>query len=182
MNGSKQLLRRAQRGDARAIEALVELWWPVAYRTAYAIVGPSGHAEDVAQESVLAAVRALRSFDRSRPVAPWLNRIVANRALDSLRVTGRRSEVTLAEIPSEVAIPEPDGISDELMQALLTLEPRDRAIVVLRHLVGFGSGEIAEMLDTKPGTVRSALHRSLSSLRDQLDPAYPVPERKVACD
>jgi RNA polymerase sigma-70 factor, ECF subfamily len=84
----RAFVRAAQRGSAPGIEALFRLHWPRAYRAAYLVVHDSGAAEDIAQESFLAAVRNLDRFDRRRPFGPWLHRIVVNRAIDWTRARG----------------------------------------------------------------------------------------------
>ena len=78
-------VREAQRGSADALEKLFRAHWPRAYRAALLVVGDAAAAEDIAQESFLAAVRALDRFDRRRPFGPWLHRIVVNRAIDFSR-------------------------------------------------------------------------------------------------
>ena len=166
----KQVIRAAQRGSADAVEELVRRHWPDAYATALGLLCDEKAAEDVAQDGVLAAIRALDRFDRRRPFRPWLQRIVANRALDLLRAKGRRPELLIGEEPRpEVGVePTSSGLSDELLDALRGLAPRERAIVVLRHLAGFDSREIGEIVEMSPSAVRSALSRSLARLRVEL--------------
>jgi RNA polymerase sigma-70 factor (ECF subfamily) len=167
-------IRAAQRGSPDAVEKLVRAYWPDAQRIAVGVTGDVGAAEDVAQESMLAAVRSLGDFDRRRPFRPWLHRIVVNRSLDWLRARNRRAEVELDSAFEHASTngagpPGNKAISDELTALLLTLEPRDRAVVVLRHLLDLNSREVAEILDMPEGTVRSSLSRSLQRLRDRLE-------------
>jgi RNA polymerase sigma-70 factor (ECF subfamily) len=75
-------VRGAQRGSVADLEALFRAHWPRAFRAAYLVVHDAAAAEDIAQESFLAAVRALDRFDRRRPFGPWLHRIVVNRSID----------------------------------------------------------------------------------------------------
>ncbi len=88
----RALVRDAQRGSAAAFEELFRSHWPRAYRAALLVVGDAAAAEDIAQESFLAAVRALDRFDRRRPFGPWLHRIVVNRSIDWARARGLRRE------------------------------------------------------------------------------------------
>ena len=88
----RAFVRAAQRGSASGIEALFRLHWPRAHRAAYLVVHDAAAAEDIAQESFLAAVRNLDRFDRSRPFGPWLHRIVVNRAIDWARARQLRGE------------------------------------------------------------------------------------------
>jgi RNA polymerase sigma-70 factor (ECF subfamily) len=164
------LVRQARRGSADAVESLVRRHWDDAHRAAFLIVRDAALAEDVAQEAMLAAVRALDSFDRRRPFRPWLHRIVVNRSLDLLRAHARRPEVSAEVSRTPVALTaEGEEISDELMDGLAGLDPVDRALIVLRHLFGYRSGELARMFDMPAATVRTRLARALARLRSGLE-------------
>jgi RNA polymerase sigma-70 factor (ECF subfamily) len=163
------LVRDAQRGSVRALEQLFRLHWPRAYRAALVVVGDAAAAEDIAQESFLAAVRALDRFDRRRPFGPWLHRIVVNRAIDWSRARTLRREIGDGSVP-EAAAPEyeSDGRSDELAVALAELGAEHRAVIVLRYLLDYTPGEIAVLLDLPRGTVNSRLRRGLDRLEEAL--------------
>ena len=164
------LIRQARAGSADAVESLVRRHWDGAHRAAYLIVHDAAAAEDIAQEAMLAAVRAIDSFDRRRPFRPWLHRIVVNRSLDWLRARSRRPEVS-SELTGvlEGEAGETDRLSDELVAALAELEPADRALVVLRHLLGYRASELGRMLDMPAATVRTRLARALARLRVLLE-------------
>src|ERR671914_1246148 len=102
-------VRGAQRGSVSDLEALFRTHWPRAYRAAYLVTHDAAAAEDIAQESFLAALRALDTFDRRRPFGPWLHRIVVNRAIDWTRSRRLRGEVELGESLSAPPAPELDG-------------------------------------------------------------------------
>ena len=159
-------VRGAQRGSASDLEALFRIHWPRAYRAAYLVTHDAQAAEDIAQEAFLAAIRALDRFDRRRPFGPWLHRIVVNRAIDWTRARQLRGEVELTESLSAADPPAPPP--DDLLAALRRLPPEHRAVIVLRHLLEFTPGEIAEALDLPRGTVNSRLRRGLDSLKDEL--------------
>lgn len=161
--GTEQsLIERAASGDEDAAEQLARAWWPRAHATALGVLADQAAASDVAQEAVLAALGSLEDFDPERPAGPWLTRIATNKALDHIRREAVRPEPTdlqgtgTAAGPSELV---------ELVELLAELPVETRAMVVLHHLGGFSSAEIAEVLDTRPGTVRSTISRAL----DQLD-------------
>ena len=159
-------VRAAQQGSASGIEALFRAHWPRAYRAAYLVVHDSGAAEDIAQEAFLAALRALHRFDRRRPFGPWLHRIVVNRAIDWARAQKLRAETELHDLHAAPQAPaSPDG---SLLAALAALPPEHRAVIVLRHLLGYTPGEIAELLELPRGTVNSRLRRGLDSLKEQV--------------
>jgi RNA polymerase sigma-70 factor (ECF subfamily) len=160
----RALVRAAQRGDARALEALFRRHWGMAHRAAYLVVHDAAAAEDIAQEAFLAAVRALDRFDRRRPFAPWLHRIVVNRAIDHARARALRREEWGAD-PTDSGVEDPEpGVQDAVVAVLATLPADQRAVVVLRHLLEYTPGEIAELLDLPRGTVNSRLRRGLDAL------------------
>jgi RNA polymerase sigma-70 factor (ECF subfamily) len=167
----RALVRAAQGGSAEAMEELFRLHWPRAHRAAWLVVHDAAAAEDIAQEAFLAAVRALARFDRRRPFGPWLHRIVVNRAIDYARARDVRREVP-AEVVAEAAAPPGgsacDAPSGELLAALALLAPEQRAVIVLRHLLGYTPGEIASVLGLPRGTVNSRLRRGLDALADPL--------------
>jgi RNA polymerase sigma-70 factor (ECF subfamily) len=154
-------VRGAQRGSASDLEALFGAHWSRAHRAAYLVVHDSALAEDIAQEAFLAAVRNLDRFDRRRPFGPWLHRIVVNRAIDAARARTTRAEVVLDETAAPEA-PPPAGAG--VLSALGALPPEQRAVVVLRHVLEYTPGEIAELLDLPRGTVNSRLRRGLDAL------------------
>ena len=167
LRDERALVRRAQEGSAEAMEALFRAHWPAARRAAYLVVHDAAAAEDIAQESFLAAVRALDRFDARRPFRPWLHRIVLHRAIDHARAREHRREGHL-----QPAIAAPDqaanGMSPQILASLRALPPDQRAVLVLRHLLGYTPGEIAQVLEIPRGTVNSRLRRGLDAMRERL--------------
>ena len=158
-------IRGAQQGSVSDLEALFRHHWPKAYRAAYLVVHDSGAAEDIAQEAFLAAVRRLDRFDRRRPFGPWLHRIVVNRAIDWTRARALRRESGDAGLEHAAAPGSPDNPhAQTLAAALADLSPEHRAVIVLRHLLEYTPGEIAELLGLPRGTVNSRLRRGLDEL------------------
>jgi RNA polymerase sigma-70 factor, ECF subfamily len=166
-------VRAAQAGSAEAMEGLFRLHWRQAHRAAYLVTGDATAAEDIAQESLLAAIRALESFDRRRPFGPWLHRIVVNRASDFARSRALRREVAAEAAPDRPAPgdPPPRPYSDQLAAAIARLGPEQRAVVVLRYLLDYTPGEIAALLGLPRGTVNSRLRRALDALAEELGEA-----------
>jgi RNA polymerase sigma-70 factor, ECF subfamily len=162
----RALVQAAQRGDPGAVEDLYRAHWRRAYRAAYLVTRDAHAAEDIAQEAFLQAIRVLDRFDRARPFAPWLHRIVTNRALDWARAHALRRPAGSAREP--VAPEARSEISDDLAEAIGRLAPDQRAVVVLRYLLEHTPGEIAEMLDVPRGTVNSRLRRALDELAGEV--------------
>jgi RNA polymerase sigma-70 factor, ECF subfamily len=160
----RRLVREAQAGSGAAMARLYSDHWRSAYRAAYLVVHDAAAAEDIAQDGFLAAVGALDRFDRRRPFGPWLHRIVVNRALDWARREALRRRVDGADSVFE-PLPPPAEIGGEMIAALKELPAEQRAVVVLRYLLEYTPGEIAEMLDLPRGTVNSRLRRGLNRLR-----------------
>ncbi len=166
----------AQAGVVSDFEALFRLHWPRAYRAAYLVVHDHAGAEDIAQEAFLRAVRSLDRFDRSRPFGPWLHRIVVNRAIDWSRARESRREgsgtadleSTIAGPAVPVGGPHTDPDARALAAGLATLPPEQRAVIVLRYLLEYTPGEIADLLELPRGTVNSRLRRGLDELRGRL--------------
>jgi RNA polymerase sigma-70 factor (ECF subfamily) len=168
-------LRRARAGSASDFEALFRAHWTKAYRAAYLVVHDHAAAEDIAQEAFVSAARNLHHFDRRRPFGPWLHRIVVNRAIDWTRVRAARREVAgdahldlLTEADRRSSGSGAQHDTARLAAALADLTPEHRAVVVLRYLLEYTPGEIAELLDLPRGTVNSRLRRGLDRLETRL--------------
>jgi RNA polymerase sigma-70 factor, ECF subfamily len=173
----RALIRAAQRGSEEALEELFRRHWRGAHRAAFLVVHDGAAAEDIAQEAFIAAVRALDRFDRRRPFGPWLHRIVVNRSIDWSRARKARREVSgeVAELREAGADVDLAGLadSDRVVAALETLGPEQRAVVVLRYLLEYTPGEIAELLEIPRGTVNSRLRRGLDALARELPEETP---------
>jgi RNA polymerase sigma-70 factor (ECF subfamily) len=163
-------VRGAQAGSLSDLETLFREHWPRAHRAAYLVVHDAAAAEDIVQEAFLAAIRSLDRFDRRRPFGPWLHRIVVNRAIDWARSRALRAEVgdgALAAVADDERTS--PGFSPPVVAALASLTPEQRAVIVLRHLLEYTPGEIAELLELPRGTVNSRLRRALDDLADRLE-------------
>ena len=159
-------IRGAQQGSVADLERLFREHWPRAYRAAHLVTGDAAAAEDIAQEAFLAAVRNLDRFDRRRPFAPWLHRIVVNRAIDWTRARKLRAEVELGDYFPAALEPELDGSA---LGRIAELPPEHRAVVVLRYILEYTPGEIAELLDVPRGTVNSRLRRGLDRMKNEVE-------------
>ncbi len=158
-------IRGAQAGSASDLEALFRSHWPSAWRAAFLVVHDAAAAEDIAQEAFLAAIRNLDRFDRRRPFGPWLHRIVVNRAIDWARARTLRAELELVDAAAPASSPD---VGSDVVEALSGLSPEHRAVIVLRHLLGYTPGEIARLLDLPRGTVNSRLRRGLDQMQETL--------------
>jgi RNA polymerase sigma-70 factor (ECF subfamily) len=162
----RTLVLRARDGDRRAAHALAERHLRGAWRAAYAITGRPDLADDALQDGFERAFGNLHRFDPGRPFAPWLNRIVANRALTLM---ARARPTVQLDDEALVCDDRRDQESRELMDAVQRLHPDRRMVVVLRSILGFSPEETAEALGVPVGTVHSRLHRALGDLRAALE-------------
>jgi RNA polymerase sigma-70 factor, ECF subfamily len=167
------VVKAAQRGSNEAMEELFRRHWRGAHRAAYLVVHDGQAAEDIAQEAFISAIRSLDRFDRRRPFAPWLHRIVVNRAIDWTRARKARREVSGEAIEgweSESHEPDLDSLVDSgrMVEALRSLGPEQRAVVVMRYVLEYTPGEIAGILGMPRGTVNSRLRRGLDALAEVL--------------
>lgn len=166
----------AQDGDENAFRAVYRAAHPRLLGYVRTLVG-DGDAEDVTSEAWLQIARDLASFtgdaDRFRG---WAARIARNRALDHIRMRGRRpaiggdeSELTGHAADCDTAGAAMESLSTGLTMALIAQLPQDQAeAVVLRVVVGLDAKSAAETLGKRPGAVRTAAHRGLKKLAELL--------------
>ena len=164
-NSDDRGLVLAARGGSRAAEAeLARRHWRGAWSRAFAITGRSAAADDIAQESVLAALAKLDDLADPAAFAPWLGRIATRRALDVLRSERRLVEIDAVPVPS-TEWTGGLGEAEDARRAVAALSPDRRAAVVMRYWLDLTPSEIADSLDLPVGTVNSRIARALADLR-----------------
>ncbi len=160
-------VERARRGDEEAFACLVERHERMVLRTGLRLLGRLDLAQDAAQEAFLRLHRHLARFDASRELGPWLYRIVVNVCRDLSR-RQRWPRLLGLEEAREVRSPDSDEAALQeavvrneqrrLVQAALrALSPREREAIVLRDLEGLSTSEVARVLGSSEGTVRSQI-------------------------
>ena len=202
---TEMTLERARSGDDRAFGELTDPYRGELQLHCYRILGSVQDAEDVLQETLLAAWRGLGQYEGRASLRTWLYRIATNRCLNALRASGRRPRTEPAGptfltteptrrgeplwlepypdvLPSDVgADPEAryeakEAIALAFVTAVQHLPPRQRAVLVLRDVLGFRAAEVADMLDSSEASVNSALQRA----RATMDSRLPGPDRERA--
>lgn len=201
------LLARARAGDGDAFGELTEPHRRELQLHCYRILGSVQDAEDVLQDTLLAAWRGLGGFEERSTLRAWLYRVATNRCLNALRAARRRpaaawplpdleppepsrmGEVTWLEpypdalldgLPDAPPGPEAryeltEAISLAFVTALQLLPPRQRAVLILRDVLGYHAAEVAEMLETTVESVTSALKRARASLSRHHTNRDPAP-------
>ncbi len=148
-------------------DRLVEPHLPRCYRIAYLITHNEEDASDALQEALIRAYRSLNNVTPGRPFAPWFVRVVVNEALKQSQRRRSTATVPLPELPSGDG-PELDVLAREerqqVWQAVQSLSPEHRAVVVLRYYEDLSEREMAEALGISPGTVKSRLHYARSAI------------------
>lgn len=165
--GERELVLAAQGGDRDAFAGLVRMHQRRAYAIARAIVVVHEDAEDAVQDAFLHAYKALDRFIPDQSFGAWLNRIVSNAALDLVRRRKVREVEPLHDtVPLPFRDPAVSGeLRDRLTRALVTLTPRQRAVIVMHDVEGYTHGEIGGTLGIPEGTARSDLHHARAALR-----------------
>jgi RNA polymerase sigma-70 factor (ECF subfamily) len=163
----EQLVRRAQRGDAVALEALIRELSPYLGRICGAIALDDG--DDALQDTMLAVVRHLGSLREPLAVRGWARRIAVREA--RRRAHGGRSvpvnSIELARVAAEDDAIAAADVSADVRAVLATLSPEHRAVLVLRHVDGLSEQEVAEVLDVATGTVKSRTNRARATFRER---------------
>jgi RNA polymerase sigma-70 factor (ECF subfamily) len=158
-----------------------------AFSLAMRLTGNTAEAEDLCQESFLRAFRFFHRYDETLPFTSWLYRIMTNAHIDSVRRKGRLRTTSLDqsgldgnttwEIADENASPEVPLMNRELDEplqlGLLAMSPDFRMAVLLADVEGMAYEEIAEVMQTSIGTVRSRIHRGRRQLREYLRRSCP---------
>ena len=177
-----QLLAAAQRGDQQAFSQLVEPYRHALEVHCYRMLGSAQDAEDLAQEALLRAWRALDRFEPRAQFQTWLYRIATNACLDELQRRPRRPEpvdpfpdTSLDESAAPIYDPAAryairEGMELALLRAIQQLPGRQRAVLVFRDVLGWTAPEVAEVLGSTVASVNSALQRARATI-DQLLPA-----------
>lgn len=158
------LVRRAQRGDAWALDALVRAIEPYVGRICGAIALDAG--DDALQETMVIVVTNLRSLREPRAFRGWARRIAVREAVRVAR--GDRTvpvdaEVLAARLP-DVDV---DTTGVDVRSVLDQLTAEQRAVLVLRYLDGVGEREMADVLGVAPGTVKSRLSRARAAFEER---------------
>jgi RNA polymerase sigma-70 factor (TIGR02960 family) len=202
---------RARAGDGEAFRELTDPYRRELQVHCYRILGSVQDAEDMLQETLLAAWRGLDRFQERASMRAWLYKIATNRCLNALRDASRRPEGEGAARSGFLSPPPeptrrgeplwlqpyPDALVEDLpdtapgpearyearetlalafVAGLQRLPPRQRAVLVLRDVLGYPAAEAAQMLETSEVSVNSALQRARATLGAQL----PSPGRDHA--
>ena len=170
----RETLIKAQQGDPEAFSRLVDAYQRAVFNLCYRMSGNAEDAEDAAQETFLRAYKSLRRFDLNRSFSTWILSIAAHYCIDQVR--RRRFQVVSIE---DLPVPDlPDlspgiekslGIKEDQQRVRLllqSLEPTDRAAVVMYYWYDFSYEEISRALSLTESAVKSRLHRARRAMAE----------------
>lgn len=173
----------AETGHSKELfEELLDRSNKQAFNLALRLTGNHTEAQDLVQETYIRAYRFFHRYDTSLPFTNWLYRIMSNAHIDTVRRRGRLKTTSLDQPSSTGATPmdvpdvhsSPDKtmledmMGEHVQSALMTMTPDFRTAVLLADVEGMAYEEIAEVMKTSVGTVRSRIHRGRKQLRSTL--------------
>lgn len=159
-----------------ALHEFVELYRRPVYTLCMRMLQHHQDAEDTAQESLVRAIRYLKSWDSSQPLTPWVMKIAANRCRTQLGK--RRRVIRTTENVSQQMAPSSSGslgLGEELQLALGILSEQHRHCFRLFYQEELSIVEIAQQMEVPEGTVKTWLHRSRKQLAERLRERGIVP-------
>ena len=177
----RTLVDRFKSGDQAAIEQLVLKYQDKIYNLCRYMLQDPSNAEDAAQDTFIKAYRNLKKFTPDASFSTWLYRIAVNTCLDyrkkpffeSLFKSTAEGDIYLIEQMSDR--PSPDRLYESkqmghaLQKSLTLLSPKLRAVIILKEIEGLSYEEIAEVLDTSIGTVKSRISRAREEFRKLME-------------
>jgi RNA polymerase sigma-70 factor (ECF subfamily) len=158
----EELVLRAQRGDTRALNELLNELAPYVGRICAAVALRT--ADDATQEALVAIFRNLPKLREPLALKAWARRIAVREAL---RAAGHRGPVPVDPGDLEIPVAMDADTAVDVRDVLATLDPVHRAVLVLRHLDDLNEEEMAAALEVPPGTVKSRLFRARAAFRER---------------
>jgi RNA polymerase sigma-70 factor (ECF subfamily) len=179
------LLDAARRGDRHALEELLSSEQGRVFRFGLRMCGDEESARDVLQETLLAAARGIRDFRGASSVSTWLYTIARSFCVKARRVrSGEPSHLDPIDGPATAELADAGRSPEEqvagaqvhaaVRDAIASLEPMYREVLVLRDVEGLSSPEVAQIVGISVEAVRSRLHRARVAVRERLAPALGV--------
>ena len=183
LDNEKSLLIKAQNGDVQAFETLTSCYYTKIFNVCYRMLNNSEDASEQAQETFIKAFRYIYDFKGNCSISTWLYRIATNVCLDYLRKNKNKQNLSLEQnIYDDIKMkdtlisdnPGPEKVAEinaqrkAIREALSKMNEKNRILIILRDFNGLSYDEIAEIIKTPVGTVKSRLSRARSQLRDLL--------------
>ena len=181
----KELIVKANNGDAFAFEELIYRYDKMVLRIAFKYTNDDDDAKDIYQEVFIKVYKGLSNFQFKSEFSTWLFRITSNVCISFKKSKQRKQTFSIddsadsytsnipdidSELPDNVLIK--SEFSEKLNNAIDTLSPNQKMSFLLKHLEGFKIKEIAEMMNCKEGTIKKYLFDAVRRLKIQLEGSY----------
>lgn len=182
-----QLIEKATNGASEAFGLLYERYVKKIYNYIYYRTGNINDAEDLTSRVFHRAFRHIESYNhRGIPFSAWLYRIAHNLVANWYRDRSRKKEVTLEDhLPStfhfdfpETAL-EQNQESEKMMKAIRKLPPERQQLIILKYVEGLSNADIGIIMRKSEGAIKSLYHRTLESLRKEIEKMDQSPKNKV---
>ncbi|OQX55910.1 MAG: hypothetical protein B5M54_00375 [Candidatus Aminicenantes bacterium 4484_214] len=175
---AQDLLVQLQEGDEEALNLFIQIYQQKIFRLAYAFFGDREEALDVVQETFMRVYEKISHFQKTENVQGWLLKIARNICIDRYRhQTSKKrrpefpfGERNMAEMANDGSLEKQEELQPLIARALEELTPRQRLVVILKHMNGSKFEEIAQVLGIAEGTVKSLHFKALRNLRRILKP------------
>jgi RNA polymerase sigma factor (sigma-70 family) len=169
------LIMKAKQGDKSAFESLVERYKKHVYYQAVTMLNDPMEAEDVLQEAFIKAYFSLKNLKSAFAFTSWLSRMVHHLCYDRLKKRNKEKAVVsdwldsrMENVSDSIRPIEQKQLQIDLHQAMQSLSPEHRSILLLREIQEFSYQEIAKIMDIPEGTVKSRIHTARLTLRNKL--------------
>jgi RNA polymerase sigma-70 factor (ECF subfamily) len=182
-----EIIERAKSGEQSAFQQIVEKYKTQVASIAYKMVGDYEDAKDISQIVFVKTYQNLVNFDTTKKLSTWLYRITINASIDFIRKHKKHKHELLDNIFGELKEKKQDVekvyqrslIKWAINDSMEALNPRQKAVFVLRDLEGLDIKEVAQITDMPQATVRWYLHRARSKLRSELTKHHPELLKKM---
>ncbi len=177
------LLTKARQGNLQALEELSGSYYTKVYNICYRMLSNPEDASEQAQETFIKAFRYIKDFKGNCSFSTWIYRIATNTCLDFLRKNKNKVTISIeqqtyedltikerlvSELPGPEKIAETNAQKAAIREALSKMNEKNRTMIVLRDFMGHSYEQIAEVLETPVGTVKSRISRARAELRQLL--------------
>ena len=181
------VIERAKNGEESAFQQIVDKYKTQVASIAYKMVGDYEDAKDISQIVFVKTYQNLVNFDTTKKLSTWLYRITINASIDFIRKHKKHKHELLDNIFGELKEKKQDVekvyqrslIKWAIDDSMDALNPRQKAVFVLRDLEGLDIREVAQITDMPQATVRWYLHRARSKLRSELTKHHPELLKKM---
>ncbi len=167
-----QLIERCKKGDSSAQFEVYKLYYKAMYNTAFRIVSDSYEAEDIMQDSFLAAFTKLDSFSGTVTFGAWLKRIVINHSLTALKKNNKFDTIPLEKVDLVEMTEEKQDYSTlratDILSKVSELKNNYKVALTLNLIEGYDYGEIAQIMEISYENSRTTVSRAKNKLRQLL--------------